>query len=184
MLRRFPPASLVVLLSLLVAAVPVLAQQKKKVSKSGRVARGKYLATIAGCHDCHSPKVDAQMTPDMSRAFSGRPQSTPPPKQREGEITASMDLTAWAGPWGNSFAANLTPDPETGLGRRYDEAKFIKTIRTGKKPEGEPLLPPMPWNVYAHMTDEDLKSLWAYLKTVPAVKNNPRAAAPAPGATR
>lgn len=169
--------SVLVLVTTLLLSLPAAAQNKKKAGSSGRVARGKYLATIAACHDCHTPKLDAMMTPDMSRAFSGRPATTPPPKQREGEITASLDLTAWAGPWGNSFAANLTPDAETGLGKRYDEAKFLQTIRTGKKPEGEPLLPPMPWPVYRQMTDEDLKSLWAYLKTVPAVKNNPRAAA-------
>jgi hypothetical protein len=97
----------------------------------------------------------------------------------------ALDLTAWAGPWGNSYAANLTPDRETGIGGRYTEAAFIKTIRTGVKPEGEQLAPPMPWPVYRNMTDEDLKSMYAYLTTLPAVKNIVRAApSVAPKSTR
>ncbi len=148
-----------------------------------RVKRGLYLVTIAGCHDCHSPKADEQMTPDLSRALSGRPHTTVPPLQGAGEIRTSLDFTAFAGPWGNSYAANLTPDDETGLGGRYTEAAFIKTIRTGKKPEGEPLLPPMPWTVYRNMTDEDLKAIYAYLTTVKPVKNFVRAS-PAAVTTR
>jgi hypothetical protein len=96
--------------------------------------------------------------------------------QGANEIRASLDLTAWADPWGNSYAANFTPDRETGIGGRYTEAAFIKTIRTGVKPEGEQLAPPMPWPVYRNMTDEDLKSIYAYLTTLPAVKNIARAA--------
>jgi cytochrome c553 len=145
---------------------------QKQGSWSSRVARGKYLVMITACHDCHSPKLDAQMTPDMSRALSGRPLTTAPPKQEEGRIVAALDLTAWAGPWGNSYAANLTPDSTTGIGKRYNEAKFIQTLRSGKKPEGDPLLPPMPWSVYRNMTDDDLKAIYTYLRTLPPVKNN------------
>jgi cytochrome c553 len=141
-----------------------------------RVKRGAYLVTIAGCHDCHSPKADSEGTPDASRPLSGRPVTTAPPIQAEGEIRASLDFTAFAGPWGNSYAANLTPDIETGLGARYTEAAFIETIRTGKKPEGEPLLPPMPWTVYRNMTDEDLQAVYAYLTTIKPVRNFVRAA--------
>jgi cytochrome c553 len=148
-----------------------------------RVERGRYLVSIAGCHDCHSPKADAMMTPDPARLLSGRPATTQPPSQSPNEIRASLDFTAFAGPWGNSYAANLTPDPETGIGARYDQAAFIKTIRTGKKPEGEALAPPMPWPVYAKMTDEDLKAVFAYLKTLPPVKNFVRAS-PAPVRTQ
>src|SRR5690242_1674652 len=87
----------------------------RAASTPERVERGRYLVEISGCHDCHSPKADAQNTPDARRLLSGRPQTTVPPVQGKGEIRASLDLTAWAGPWGNSFAANLTPDRETGL---------------------------------------------------------------------
>lgn len=143
---------------------------------SERIKRGEYLVAVIGCSDCHSPKADAQLTPDTTRLLSGRPVTTWPPQQTDGEIRASLDLTAWAGPWGNSYAANLTPDTETGLGGRYTEASFIKTIRTGKKPEGENLLPPMPWSVYQNLTDEDLKAIYAYLTTLKPVKNFVRAA--------
>ena len=142
--------------------------------------RGKYLATIGACNDCHSPKMDAQMTPDPRRPFSGRPQTTFAPSQAAGEIHASLDLTAWSGPWGVSYGANLTPDPETGIGRRYTEASFLNTLRTGKKPEGEDLLPPMPWALYRAMSDDDIKALYAYLRTLPPIKNNVRSAAPPP----
>jgi cytochrome c553 len=136
-----------------------------------RLKRGEYLVTIAGCHDCHSPKMDSEGTPDGRRPLSGRPVTTAPPLQAAGEIRASLDFTAFAGPWGNSYAANLTPDAETGIGIRYTEAAFITTIRTGKKPEGEPLLPPMPWPVYRNMTDDDLKAVYAYLTTLKPVRN-------------
>ena len=91
-----------------------------------------------------------------------------------GAIT-NNDLTAWVGPWGISFAANLTPDP-TGFGSWTPEI-FIQTIRTGKQAGvGRPLLPPMPWMDYAQMTDADLRAVFAYLKSIPPVSN----AVPAP----
>jgi hypothetical protein len=157
------------------------AQTKPAASPSAdKLARGKYIATIGACHDCHSPKIDPQQHPDTKRPFSGRPQTTMAPSQNNNEIHASLDLTAWAGPWGVSYGANLTPDPETGIKKRYNEASFIKTLRTGKKPEGEDLLPPMPWELYKIMPDDDLKALYAYLQTIPAIKNNVKSgAAPA-----
>ncbi len=140
------------------------------------VKRGAYLVSVTGCHDCHSPKADDQMTPDAARLLSGRPMPTFPPEQTAGEIRASLDFTAFSGPWGVSYAANLTPDPETGIGARYTEAAFIKTIRTGRKPEGENLMPPMPWTVYRNLTDEDLRAVYAYLTTLEPVRNFVRAA--------
>jgi cytochrome c553 len=151
-----------------------------RAASPATLARGKYIATIGACHDCHSPKIDPQQHPDPKRPFSGRPQTTMAPSQNNNEIHASLDLTAWAGPWGVSYGANLTPDPETGIKRRYTEASFMKTLRTGKKPEGEDLLPPMPWELYKIMPDEDLKALYAYLQTIPPIKNNVKSgAAPA-----
>jgi len=161
-----------------------LSAQTRPSLKSQRIERGRYLVTITGCHDCHSPKADTQMTPDARRLLSGRPTTTVPPVQAPNEVRASLDLTAWAGPWGNSYAANLTPDRETGIGARYTEASFIKTLRTGKKPEGEALLPPMPWPVYGQMTDEDLKAVYAYLTSLKPVKNVVRAAVTGAGARR
>ena len=146
---------------------------------AAKIARGKYLMTVGACNDCHSPKLDPQQHPDPKRPFSGRPQTTQAPSQNPNEIHASLDLTAWAGPWGISYGANLSPDPETGLKKRYTEASFIKTLRTGKKPEGEDLLPPMPWELYKVFSDDDIKAIWAYLQTIPAIKNNVKSAAPA-----
>jgi len=164
---------------LIAAATP---STKPQPVQHDRVARGAYLAVISGCHDCHTPKADPQtMAPDMARALSGRPSTTAPASKPAvmGEITVSGDLTAWYGPWGVSYSANLTPDKETGMGKRYNEASFIRAMRSGKKPEGEPLLPPMPWPNIARMSDEDLKSLWAYMQTVKPIRNNVKAAAPA-----
>lgn len=173
--RHFSVGIAVSFLSLSLLAAPPPA--KTASAKTRQIERGRYLVMIAGCHDCHSPKSDAQMTPDPNRLLSGRPSTmTPAPSPAQGEIHASLDLTAWYGPWGVSYAANLTPDAETGIGKRYNEASFINAIRTGKKPEGEPLLPPMPWPVYKNMTDEDLKSIYAFLQTVKPVHNNVKAA--------
>ncbi len=84
---------------------------------------------------------------------------------------ASDTMTAWVGPWGTSFTANLTPDPETGLGR-WTEKDFIQTIRTGRHlGRGRPVLPPMPIPVYSQMTDADLKAIYAYLRTIPPIRN-------------
>lgn len=137
---------------------------------STQVERGRYLVGITGCHDCHSPKVQG-MTPDMSRALSGRPATTPVPSATDGEVHASLDLTAWTGPWGQTVASNLTPDPATGIGTRYTEASFLQTMRTGMKPNGTPVMPPMPSEVYQNMTDEDLRAIYAYLRTVKPMRN-------------
>jgi len=83
---------------------------------------------------------------------------------------ASNDLTAWAGLWGVSFAANLTPD-QTGLGA-WREEDFIKTMRTGKHfGIGRPVLPPMPWYDVAALTDDDLKAVFAYLRSLKPIRN-------------
>ena len=74
--------------------------------------------------------------PDMARPLSGRPSTTPVPAATKTEIHASLDFTAFGGPWGQSVAANLTPDGTTGIGTRYNEAAFIVAMRTGKKPNG------------------------------------------------
>ena len=143
--------------------------------------RGKYLVGITGCHDCHSPKVKG-MTPDMSRALSGRPATTMLPSPTKDEVHASLDFTAFVGPWGQTVASNLTPDGATGIGTRYNEASFITAMRTGKKPNGTMIQPPMPNEVYQNMTDDDLKAIFAYLKTLKPIRNAVFAGLPAPAA--
>jgi hypothetical protein len=95
-------------------------------------------------------------------------------------VSASGTNTAWSGPWGVSFTANLTPDPETGLGK-WTLRNFVDTIRSGRHlGRGRPILPPMPIPMYKNMTDGDLEAVFAYLQTIPAVKNRvPEPLAPA-----
>ncbi len=147
------------------------------------VERGKYLVTITGCNDCHTPKVpgpNGAPAPDTTRLLSGHPQGLAYPswtpadmEQRNAAAFAGQMLTAWAGGWGVSFASNLTPDKETGMGEWTEDA-FIKALRTGKhqgQANGRDILPPMPWPYYRSATDADLKAMWAYLRSIPPVKN-------------
>jgi mono/diheme cytochrome c family protein len=161
---HYVSAAAIVAATLWVAA-PAAAQANNAAAE-----RGRYLVRITGCHDCHSPKIQG-MTPNLDLALSGRPATTSLPSETKTEVHASPDLTAWTGPWGYSIAANLTPDAATGLGTRYTEASFIATMRTGKKPNGTPVMPPMPSDVYQNMTDDDLKAIFAYLKTIKPIKN-------------
>ena len=156
------------------------------------VERGKYLVTIGGCNDCHSPKIldpVKGLLIDTTRILSGMPEGSPYPTwtpedmaKRHIMVAGNMHLAAWAGPWGVSFPANLTPDKETGLGEWTEEA-FMQAIRTGKHqgmPNGRPILPPMPWEMYRQATDADLKAIWAYLRSIPAIKNQVPTPVPGP----
>jgi hypothetical protein len=135
-------------------AVTTASAQMKDSDKIALIARGKYLVNLIGCNHCHSPKVMTPKGPmvDETRPLSGSPSVMPVALPPDGMlapdkwgVATTMDLTAWAGPWGVSFAKNLTPDKETGLGS-WTEAIFIKALRTGKDMgEGRPILPPMPW---------------------------------------
>ncbi len=146
-------------------------------TRATRVERGKHLVLTSACNDCHTPwKLGANgPAPDMTRLLSGHPEgmTLPPPPASSGPWIGAFAATntAWAGPWGISYTANLTPDPETGLGS-WDEATFIATIRTGRHlGRGRPVLPPMPIPVYQNFSDEELKSIFAYLQSIPAIKN-------------
>ena len=143
-----------------------------------RIARGEYLVTIGGCNDCHTPwKLGPRgPEPDMTRLLSGHPEALtmpPAPELPAGPWVASVagTMTAWAGPWGVSFTANLTPDNETGLGE-WTVEQFVQALRTGRhQGKGRPILPPMPYFNYAKATDEDLMSVFAYLRSIPPVRN-------------
>jgi hypothetical protein len=148
------------------------------VNPDSLIQRGHYLVTIMGCHDCHSPKKMGPIGPqiDSSRALSGHPSNQPlapiNTKETESWMLSNHTATAFVGPWGISYAANLTSD-ESGIGA-WTEAQFFKAIRQGKykgMDNSRPLLPPMPWNVYANATDDDLKAIFAYLKSTPPVNN-------------
>ena len=154
------------------------AEAKTTPTAAERVARGKYIVNTAGCNDCHTPwKMGPKgPEPDMTLALSGHPESMKmpaPPKMGEGPwVWAGAGTnTAFAGPWGVSYTANLTPDKLTGLGI-WTEDTFIKTIRTGRHwGVSRPILPPMPWAVYRNLTDEDLKSVFAYLHSIKPIHN-------------
>jgi hypothetical protein len=177
------------------AAEPVAKSATKRLSPQAE--RGRYLVSTSGCHDCHTPFKMGEKgpEPDMSRALSGHPESLempPAPALPEGPwlVVSSATNTAIAGPWGVSFTANLTPDADTGLGS-WTARDFKATFRTGKRMgRGREVLPPMPIPVYNNFTDADLEAIFAYLQTVPAIRNRrpeprpPMAAAPAtPAAT-
>jgi hypothetical protein len=132
------------------------------------VARGKYLVTTWKMGP-NGPE------PDMSRMLSGHPQDFKPgdaPKPQGGwSLSAAHTMTAWTGPWGTSYTANLTPDPETGIGR-WTLRNFKDTIRTGRHHgRGRAILPPMPIPMYRNFNDADLEAIYAYLQSIPPVKN-------------
>ena len=142
------------------------------------VTHGEHLVNSIGCSDCHTPKIftDHGMELDTSRLLSGHPadEALPPydSATAKGYILFTMDLTAITGPWGTSFAANLTPDP-SGTGT-WTEDQFIYAIRHGKykgMENGRDLLPPMPWQSYRNLSDQDLKAIFAYLKSIKPVDN-------------
>jgi mono/diheme cytochrome c family protein len=159
--------------------VPALLLASKRQGDPGtpapsRVERGRYLVESIGCSDCHTPKKDG-FALDTDRLLSGHPEGTELPAPPAGKgpwvATASADLTAWSGPWGISYAFNLTPDENTGIGS-WSEETFVKAIRTGRHMGvARPILPPMPWQMYKNLTDDDLQAIYAYLRSIPPVKN-------------
>jgi mono/diheme cytochrome c family protein len=174
-------------LATLVATLLTAAPRATAADNTTPVARGKYLVNTSGCHDCHTPfKLGPNgPEPDMSRRLSGHPESLvmpPVPALPAGPwlVTSAATNTAFAGPWGVSFTANLTPDADTGLGP-WTLKDFMSTIRTGRHMgRGRPVLPPMPIPVYNNFTDADLEAVYAYLRTVPPIKNRvPEPLAPA-----
>jgi mono/diheme cytochrome c family protein len=147
------------------------------------IKRGEYLVNFGGCNDCHTPKLmsDKGPQPDPARLLSGHPANAripplPPagligPNPDQWATISNNEFTVWVGPWGTSYAANLTPDVATGLGG-WTADQFVKTMRTGKHlGVGRPLLPPMPWFDIAVLNDRDLKAMFAYLKSIKPIQN-------------
>ena len=158
-------------------AVPQDAAKQAIEPQPTRVARGAYLVRIMGCNHCHTPYTLGPKgpEPDMTRALTGHPADMPlpPAPGPSGPWLwhGAATNTAFAGPWGVSFAANLTPDPDTGLGR-WTEEMFIATMRTGRhQGKGRAILPPMPYENLGNLNDEDIRSLFAYLQSLSPVKN-------------
>ena len=154
-------------------------KEEKVLSKDEMIQKGKQLVNLGGCNDCHSPKVMTEMgpVPDTTMLLSGHPQDQPVADVDPAMLSSKMwmhttlDATAWIGPWGVSYTANLTPDPETGLGN-WTEDLFIKALRTGKHMGvGRPILPPMPWQGIGQASDQDLKCIFAYLHSLKPIHN-------------
>jgi len=165
---------------ILLPAGSAIAQQiagAQSALSAKRIERGKYLVTIMVCNDCHTPfKMGPKgPEPDMSRMLSGHPEGMklpPPPKSSGPWVVAGVVNSAWAGPWGISYTANLTPDKNTGLGI-WTEDMFVKAMKTGKHMgTSREIQPPMPWQSYSLATDEDLKAIFAYLKSIPPIVNH------------
>lgn len=163
---------------LLLLVTPLLARAADTTdTDNAKRERGRYVVTTSGCNDCHTPWTMGPQgpEPDMSRQLSGHPEDIilPDAPQPNGAwiVSVSDTNTAWSGPWGVSFTANLTPDRETGLGK-WTLKNFIDTIRTGRHlGSGREILPPMPIPMYKHMTDEDLEAVFSYLQSIPPIRN-------------
>ena len=149
------------------------------------IQRGEYLVKIMGCNDCHTPwkMGPTGPEPDVTRFLSGHPEeigALPTVKTPEPYVSSGFATnTAYTGPWGTSYAFNLTPEQNTGLGI-WTEEMFIGAIRTGRHMgTSRPIMPPMPWPAYRNATDEDLKAVYAYLRTIKPIKNRVPEAQPA-----
>ncbi len=162
----------------LTAAVLSASAFAQDVAKDKQIKRGEFIAKVGGCSDCHAPLKPGPNgpAPDLSRGLTGHPEGLkmpPAPKLAEGPWlwVGAATNTAFAGPWGVSYASNLTPDDDTGIGR-WREVDFIQALRTGRHlGAGRPIMPPMPWPAYRNFPDEDLKALFAYLRSQPPVRN-------------
>ncbi len=158
---------------------PDIVAESLEPSVEDVVAHGEYLVGIMGCHDCHSPKRMGERGPEMipELMLSGFPSDRPIVKFKSELIQQGFpmfypDLTAGAGPWGVSFAGNLTPD-ETGIGN-WTEEQFKRAVTQGKSKgleNGRMLLPPMPWEGFANLKDEDVHAIYSYLKSIDPVEN-------------
>ena len=155
--------------------------ETKELSQEELFSRGQYLVSVNGCNDCHTPKTFGPHgpQPDTTRMLSGHPAGDPlPPVDKKALqpgywILFGPDLTSAVGLWGISFSANLTPDSATGIGT-WDEAAFVKALRTGKHmgiESGRSILPPMPWPEISKMTDEDLRAVYTFLRALKPISN-------------
>ena len=176
--------------AILVGALGAAACSDARAQGAGAatIARGEYLVTVGGCNDCHTPLKMGPKGPerDMSRMLSGHPEqlkiTTATAVAAPWMALMAQTMTAYSGPWGVSFASNLTPDRNTGIGI-WTEDIFVKTMGTGKHwGTSRDILPPMPWENVAKMTDADLKAIFVYLQSIPPIVNHVPDPLPPPAA--
>ncbi len=170
------PTSLTLKFPILALAALTMASSASAADKA-TLQRGALLVQVGGCQDCHTPFKMGPKGPekDVSRGLSGHPENlrpaAPPKLDNDWNWAGSATMTAFVGPWGISYAANLTPDKETGIGN-WKEADFMAALRSGKHlGVARPIMPPMPWEALGKLPPEDLKALYAYLSAQPPVKN-------------
>jgi hypothetical protein len=144
-----------------------------------QVKWGEHLVKVGGCNDCHTPKKMGPNGPelDMSLMLSGHPAQMPPPdfdpkEAAKKNLIITQTFTSWTGPWGTTYAPNLTSD-STGIGN-WKEEQFVKCLHEKKwmgLDNTRPLMPPMSMMPVTEMSEDELKAIFAYLKTTPALKN-------------
>lgn len=164
---------------------PLRAARPKAVARAAEanaaealVQRGRYLVNAIACTDCHTPLTMGPNgpEPDAQRLLSGHPQDFVDTYEVRIPETPGFWMwaptnTAFVGGWGTSYAINLTPDENTGIGI-WTEDIFVNTLRTGKHwGTSRPILPPMPWQAFSTLSDEDLRAIYAYLRTIPPIHN-------------
>ena len=118
----------------------------KESDLKDKVARGLYLATIGHCMECHTPLVNGEMDFEHAMGAGGR---------------------EFPGPWGTSVSRNITSSKTKGIGG-WTDAEIKRAITQGIDKDGNKLKPPMGFGYYAHMTDEDVDAVVAWVRTLPA----------------
>jgi mono/diheme cytochrome c family protein len=116
-----------------------------------QITRGKYLVTLGGCNDCHTPGYFFG-NPDMSRFLGGSDVGFEIPGQ------------------GVFVGRNITPDKETGIGS-WTREQIVTSIQTGQRPDGRILAPIMPWHAFAQLTADDALAIAAFLQSLNPVSN-------------
>jgi mono/diheme cytochrome c family protein len=149
--RPLPRAGVCLALAVAAAAATSALPSRTAFAQDAQIQRGKYLVTLGGCNDCHTPGYFFGK-PDMARFLGGS------------EVGFEIPgLGVFHGP-------NLTPDPETGLGQ-WSTEEVVAAITKGQRPDGRVLAPIMPWHAFANLTAQDVRAIAAFLRSLPPVKN-------------
>jgi mono/diheme cytochrome c family protein len=148
-------------------------------SAEEQIHHGRYLVRSGGCNDCHTPWIFDEALgiprPDMSRMLSGHPKGGPDPEGTVGAHDMGLigpTFTSFALPFGIIYSLNLTPDMDTGIGS-WTEEMFLDVFRKGRHlgGNGRGVLPPMPWLWIRNLSDDDLRAVYAYLRSIPPISN-------------
>lgn len=141
------------------------------------VRKGKTLVMAGDCNNCHTPwvfnSVMGAPAPDWSRMLSGHPEGAPDPQGKLGPedvVLLGPTLTSFRLGFGVTYSRNLTPDADTGTGK-WTEEQFLAVFRKARHPDGRAILPPMPWEMIRNLPDADLRAVFAYLQSVPPIRN-------------